>query len=142
MIFRPLLIDAIREGLKSETRRLMLPGDEIESREGPGSPGRMTKRLQVRRADGRLRWATGRIYWAQPGRGQFGTLRYTISDIFLERLQAITIEGAVREGISNVNPVWAFGALWNSIHPKPPHRWQDNPLVWVLTITAWYQPEA
>ena len=49
-----------------------------------------------------------------------------------ERLQEITEEDAIKEGIDGdfqEYPRLAFSGLWDSINPK--HPWESNPWVWV-----------
>ena len=58
-----------------------------------------------------------------------------IKDVRVERLQEISEEDAIEEGIPNaayaINPIWSFESLWDSIHKKE-NTWEDNPWVWVI----------
>jgi hypothetical protein len=70
---------------------------------------------------------------SEKGARYFGT----VTSVRLERLQEITPEDCVLEGIEkytfargalveNSEPRWKFVKLWNSIS-KPPLMWEDNP---------------
>lgn len=45
-----------------------------------------------------------------------------------EKLQVISEEDAVAEGLSNLE---SFALLWDTLHPQPGERWADNPWVFV-----------
>ncbi len=78
-----------------------------------------------------------------------------VSALRVERLHAITEDGAKAEGIGFDGTWWrggvhevkgtlqcwptarrAFEALWNSIHKASPTRWAMNPWVWVYRFTV------
>lgn len=100
----------------------------------------------------RLKWAVGRDYAVVPKRGWrtvkynpstgetynpvggeimpgFRPLRVRITRIRQERLQAITHEDALAEGVGSID---AYRELWDSINKTKGLRWADDPLVWVL----------
>ncbi|MCX8816998.1 ASCH domain-containing protein [Vibrio parahaemolyticus] len=57
------------------------------------------------------------------------TLRVT--DVRIERVQEITVEQAIKEGISHHSmncPKAEFGQLWNELYGN----WTENPYVWVI----------
>jgi hypothetical protein len=71
-----------------------------------------------------------------------------ITDIRVERLNEISEEDAIAEGITKQDaeyhwydgpqPVWAFKTLWESIHG--PGSWDANPWVWVVEFKPmWIQ---
>ena len=98
---------------------------------------------------GNFRW-----YWSPaslPGRYMPKVLCRTLAEcvaVSVERVQDITCEGILAEGIEPLgadpagNDPWddyevyyvqKFSELWNSLHPKPGERWEDNPWVWHYT---------
>lgn len=75
------------------------------------------------------KWKSGMIMpWA------FSRLRLRVEKVWPSRLQDMTEEMAVHEGIEIVRPefksnaVFAYAALWHRINPK--HLWVSNPWVW------------
>lgn len=81
----------------------------------------------------------------------FSRFSIRITSVRQERLQDISEEDAIKEGIEPLfakwtkytvfrnyrggleflNPIWSFRSLWDSINDKPGRAWADNPLVWV-----------
>ena len=57
-----------------------------------------------------------------------------ITDVRVERVQDITDEDALEEGVDpdGYIPRTQFEALWNSIYEKRGHGWDKNPWVWVI----------
>lgn len=59
-----------------------------------------------------------------------------ITDIRVERVQDITTEDALREGISKIHQwgmaVGEFAHLWDAINKKRGYGWDVNPWVWVI----------
>ena len=88
----------------------------------------------------------GRTYAVQPGCGKPAVGRIRIISIRQERLQEISEDDVLAEGVELQTWAWPFSwprtdswprtagyaQLWNSIYTKPGTRWQDNPPVWVL----------
>lgn len=77
--------------------------------------------------------------------------RLELQAVQVERLQALTEEDAVAEGVPATfeadladfvarRPIpppthrLGFKHGWNALHPKAPGRWADDPWVWVLTF--------
>lgn len=107
--------------------------------------------------NGRVKWMVGHTYAVQPGRGKRSIGRILLLEIRRERLQEISLEDIEAEGITTPEEfarIWgeaithswlevayerlkkgdlrnAFRYMWRSIYKKP-HRWEDNPEVWVL----------
>ncbi|MFY0481432.1 hypothetical protein ACI6PS_02405 [Flavobacterium sp. PLA-1-15] len=87
-------------------------------------------------------------------------LFYKITSIHVERLQNITEEDAIAEGVvkhsdygstgyvnylspheavTDIDAVWSFGTLWESIYGRG--SWLKNPWVWVIKFEKIEQPE-
>ena len=127
MIFIPKHILKIINGTKTETRRIVKPGEE-HLREFVMTP------------NGNVKWRVRDSYAVQPGRGKpchihnGKPLRIKILSIHREPLQAITRDGAWLEGITGASsrPITDYRKLWDSINKRPGTRWDDNPQVWVI----------
>ena len=121
MIFSAWSIERILAGEKTQTRRLVQPGDVL-----------VEQTVYNRR--GHVRWRIGRSYVIQPGRGLHGIGHHIrINNIFREHLQDITQAAALAEGIrGSTNPIVTFAQIWDSIYRQSGKRWKDNPEVWVL----------
>jgi hypothetical protein len=64
-----------------------------------------------------------------------------VTDVRVQRLQEISGEDAVAEGVRSRLPdngiaQTDFHALWNSLHTKPSETWEANPWVIALTFTV------
>lgn len=159
MQFRPELAQKILTGEKTQTRRIVKPGEWLVELDGGGKI--------VFREPTTPKWITGQSYAIQPGtKATIG--RFKLLDIRREQVQDITLEDAVAEGIRgrNLHDVFAangqflrrqyewrwdyecetwkrgvnfseqdsFMTLWDSINSGPGQRWDDNPEVWVLVF--------
>ena len=54
-------------------------------------------------------------------------VRIVYTRIWQERLQDISLEDALAEGVASVEE---YAALWDSINKAKGTRWEDDPLVW------------
>ncbi len=135
MIFSNGLDDKVRDGTKTQTRRLVKEGDTIR--------GWSEKEIiAIYDQYDRRKWKEGREYAIQSGRGKKGNGRFRITKIRKETLQSITDADAIAEGVSKImtnDAEWwtneatvSFKRLWKSIQKKKGTRWEDNPEVWVL----------
>lgn len=144
MIFRQWR--EVLSGAKTQTRRLVRPDEKYHSYLGE---------VQVpspRHAFGwRAKWAVGKTYAVQPGRGKPAVGRIRITAIRQERVQEITTQDALAEGVGHdyINAggttglagllackfvIEEYAGLWDSIYTASGTRWADNPLVWVLVF--------
>jgi hypothetical protein len=139
---------AVLDGSKSETRRIVKPGEWLSDESALGVPVAVYKKPIPYE---RLKWQVGRTYAIQPGRGQKAVGRIRLLNIRQERLQDITELEAKAEGVKPyfypvkisvtprgleqggyLNYIKPYRLLWNTIHTKRGERWDDNPLCWVL----------
>lgn len=144
MIFKQ--IDEILSGIKTQTRRVVVYGEYSIAVDDDG-----TKALYKRGKGGkfRLTYMVGKTYPIIPKRGHKAIegKRIKVTALRVERLQAITeadafVEGCrpfVRVGDSGYNSVVAtakemYKRLWESINNTKGVRWDDNPLVAVITF--------
>lgn len=166
MIFTPEHIQMIIEGRKTQTRRVVKPGEWL------GVAPRKALTLK-----GHIKWQVGSTYAVQPGRtkpgvwwhphmpatarpewdekpttgyirGTWRELRICITEIRQELLQDISLEDIKAEGIygwtfatgivadNPPDPRWNYIEIWSAINTRSGTRWQDNPLVWVLTFAV------
>lgn len=148
MIFKQA--QQVLDGRKRQTRRPVKPG-ETTLLDAAGIAA-------VYSASGRIKWVRGFSYAVQPGRGKESIGRTPpIKAIRRERLQEISLEDIEAEGITTAEEfaaLWgeaithswlevayerlkkgdlrnAFRYMWRSLYKKP-HRWEDDPDVWVL----------
>lgn len=119
MLFKPELCQAILDGRKTETRRLVKYGDgklnlgeQLWFMQGVGSnigsifqDGRNRTPTVVTRwqySPYRIKWQVGRTYAIQPGRGKRAVGRFLLTGIHGECLQDITGQDAVNEGFQPI----------------------------------------
>ena len=131
MLFKPGLIKQIMVGHKTQTRRVLKPGeyhnwDAPYCREFDLDSGI----LEIYHANKRLKWIVGRDYAVCPGRGQHQVARIVFDNIRQQSLVAITEADAIAEGFEDRD---AFIVAWNTINPKTP--FESNPAVWVIDFT-------
>ena len=159
IIFSAEMVQAILDGRKTQTRRVMkVPPREIngvgivyESDKCPyGQPG---NRLWVRetwaywgsietpeaiiyRTDGDkagVRWRPS-IYMPR----KYSRITLEVTGVRVERVQDISHRDALAEGVSydvsqdDGAPVPRFQKLWDSINAKRGYSWDKNPWVWVV----------
>lgn len=147
MIFSNGLDDKVRDGSKTQTRRLVKENDYASRMwRDPVTlipDDALYKLISRVKRRGRIKWVVGPTYAIQSGRGKKGNGRFRIVKIRKENVQDISIIDCYAEGVvevvghwdessGNVNVREHFGKMWDSIHKKPGDRWEDNPEVWVL----------
>ena len=153
MLFKPELCQAILDGRKTQTRRLVKSGEAC--RDGITISRHWISRFTFMPPPGekllkwdyiRPKWQVGRTYAIQPGRGKKAVGRLLLTGIRKEHLQEISCGGYMyrsdiqQEGCPFVNDPGQMGLdevewfieLWDSINAKKGTRWDDNPEVWVL----------
>lgn len=149
IIFSAPMVQAIIEGRKTQTRRVIKPQPAgfVPVRCSYGYPG---DRLWVREAYGTCdSWVPHIFYRADGGAPNPGfrwkspihmprwasRITLEIIDVRVERLRDISEENARAEGCHFPNSESPFGydnfrMHWDRLHG--PGVWQENPLVWVL----------
>lgn len=154
MLFKPELCQAILDGRKRQTRRLVKPYETARiltriGREILGvwvaqydrpPPPEIFGSTQILEQLYRRKWIVGRTYAIQPGRGKNAVGRFLLLAIRKEQLWGISELDAVAEGCIADSPGrWfpatardKFESLWDRIHAKLGTRWEDNPEVWAL----------
>jgi uncharacterized protein YqfB (UPF0267 family) len=123
MQFKPVMIEAIKAGRKTQTRRPVKPGDFRLWDRSPVRPG--TQVIAVCDVKGRLRWRNGGRYSVCPGRGKDRVGLIQITGIGSERVDKISEQDARAEGFESRE---AFLAAWKALYPKG--NLEAN--VWVL----------
>src|ERR1700680_1352858 len=103
MIFRPELARLIAQGKKTQTRR------------------------HVKAGESKCRYVEGRAYVVQTGRGKPGHGQITITGVRRERVDAITLQDARREGFRTTSE---FLAYWDQLHGEG----LRDALVWVISF--------
>ena len=127
MIFSNGLDEKVRNGTKTQTRRLVKENDEILT--WSMKPWMATTVFRNNRILWET-WQSGKTYAIQSKRGIKGNGRFRITKIRKEKLLNINKEDIKAEGFSTRDELIE---LWNRIHTKA-NRWNCNPEVWVLEI--------
>jgi len=156
MLFKPELCEAILQRKKTQTRRVIKTGESgYIYPTGLFNPDDIEPNdvlTFVKNPSGTIKWRVGRTYAIQPGSGKHGIGSIRLQHIRCQRLQDITGEDVIAEGVSipprdpdimvTQYPGWyestlkhEFSHLWDSINKEQGTRWNDNPWVWVLTFT-------
>lgn len=165
ILFSEPMVNAILDGRKTQTRRVVSPQnsvvnghkgggygltqkelfaasslDEAWVDPGPSPAGNAGPYLKVpyhaEMVTYRLypKWARGDVIWIHGCCTRLKIIR-------VERLQDISVEDALAEGIEHNTmncPRHEFFQLWNSINGELAHK--DNPWVWAIEFTT-VQPE-
>lgn len=118
MIFKSYLCSKIPTGEKTQTRRPQKAGEIIL---GKGMLAHACDPIHfVCTPAGKIRYAVGKTYPAQPGRGKFALCRFLLLGIRSEMAYDISREDAIAEGFGDwLNPVLGFLDTWTSFYDKP-----------------------
>lgn len=114
MIFKPNLAQKVLKGEKTQTRRIVKPGEFWDGK-------------TVCRPDGAIKWQVGQSYAIQPGRTKAAIGRFKLLDIRRERVQDISEGDAIAEGFSSISE---FFGVFESINGKA----ALDKEVWVLVF--------
>ena len=107
----------------------------------PGGPGELPEFVSYYKAS--FDRSTADILWRPSIHMPKWASRVSLEIVSVraERLQDITVEDALKEGIDHhpMNcPRMEFAQLWNSINKKPGLCWEDNPYIWAID----FKPES
>lgn len=148
IIFSGEMVRALLDGRKTMTRRV------VKKQHCPyGQPGDL---LWVRETWRQAQWKDGILYRADKARSlgmdeysdrhkwkpsifmprKASRLTLEITDIRMERVQDITTDDAIAEGIKELQggAKVEFHNLWDSINAKRGYGWKANPRVWVVVF--------
>lgn len=147
MQYTPENAQLVMSGAKTQTRRVKKPNEELVIIDG-----KKTVVQTLPNGKKRIKWQVGRINAVVPGRGKKGIGHQRLLDIRQECVQDISEADAVAEGCTTVhysvsgapsphNPFpeshaarAEYRALWDRINRRKSTRWQDNPMVFVLSV--------
>ena len=104
MIFQHTL-EQVLSGQKTQTRRIIKPGD-VAVRSGQDE-------ITAVKTNGRTKWAVGKTYSVQPGRGKPAVARIQITRIRRETVSQISEADAIADGFTSRQ---AFLNTWRHIH--------------------------
>jgi hypothetical protein len=124
MIFTPENCDKILKGEKTQTRRLVKPGERLTNYPDGRKVAVVGALPDVSR---HIKWVVDQTYAVQPGRGKAGLGRFRLLDIRQEQVKEISESDAIAEGFGSAAE---FFETFESINGK---RALDKE-VWVLTF--------
>ena len=130
--------EKVLNGEKTQTRRIVKPGDEFF----PEELGDVASVMHRDYSAYRLVYEVGKIYAVQPGRGKPAVARIQITDIRREDVRNISNDDVRAEGYRHVRD---FLHVWASMHDSTLERgtWGEHKLMerpakryqaWVLTF--------
>ena len=115
MLFKPELIERILAGDKTQTRRVVKPGEQIVvDATAPDVP------VAILDARGRVKWRVGQTYALQPGRGKAGIgVRIRVKRLSLDYdVRNIDIDSAHAEGFRSREE---FLTTWMHLNDRGAH---------------------
>jgi hypothetical protein len=131
MIFRESW-QLVLKRVKTQTRRPKKPGDEFRVKdEFPYIYNTVSRRI---------RYMSGRDYTVQPGHGRPSVGKIRILGIRVQKLQDITPQDAIAEGLAletrpGLRPATDFMAgfieAWNNLYATGQYAWDADPIVYV-----------
>jgi hypothetical protein len=141
MIFRPEHCDKILRHEKTQTRRLVHDGDQVER----DATGAIIAVRRLTKKGWRDLYRVDYSYAFCPGRGQRQLGRFIITRIRQERVREIDTFDAAAEGCDGLvagrdgeriilsRLVDHYALVWDSIN-RHPYAWGDNPPIYALTF--------
>lgn len=128
--FKPQLIDKIKGGAKTQTRRPVKWDDLMALGYVDGRfPDDPDWQRTVERVS---RWKAGRSYAIQPGRGRVQVGRVTVTAVRVERLGDLGAEDARREGFARkgIGSTSMFFDYWRDLYGDV----DEDQFVWVISF--------
>ncbi len=150
IIFSPPMVEAILDGKKTQTRRILKPqpisvayligypygraGDKLWVKEHYDEKLKDYYRAQLKKLPAAVFYADKYMKkWKSPIFMPRWASRITleVTDIKVQRLQDITDEDARKEGCEDRR---VYSILWNELNLKRGYGWNRNPWVWVISF--------
>lgn len=144
--FSPPMVRALRDGTKTQTRRLpAAKWAKLHAEFKAGKPCYMYVQehhcaydgeplyISNIRDDGSITTIYGKIHPPMHMRREWSRSLLTVTDSRVVRLQDITMRQCLAEGIAGDQ---TFPQLWDSLHTKSGTKWLDNPIVYALKFVV------
>jgi hypothetical protein len=139
ILFKSEMINAILEGRKSQTRRIVKPQPKVIH--AIYTDASVETNCIFRRGDQRIHCSYGQVgdlLWVKKNyftKKKDAVCWLEITNIRVERLRDITLQDVFAEGAilsTEKGNFRDFKNLWDSLNAKRGYPWESNPFVWVI----------